>query len=96
MCMECNIHGIHVSGTRMSVQGTDGGSGMLSFILLALMIFQRQDNLREWVDSWRGVEMLVGWNRKGGLMVPNRLDFSYGPQLLPQLRWLLSKCKIFH
>jgi hypothetical protein len=60
------IHVIHIAGTRMISQGTDGlsrgdmltgvmgGADMLTFIPLALTAIERQPELMEWVDSWWG------------------------------------------
>jgi hypothetical protein len=60
------IHVIHISGTRMISQGTDGlsqgdmrtgvmgGADMLTFIPLALTAVEQQPELMEWVDSWWG------------------------------------------
>jgi hypothetical protein len=61
------IYGIHITGTRMISQGTDGlsqgdmltgvmgGSAMLTFIHLALTAIERQSELMEWVDSRWGM-----------------------------------------
>ena len=58
------IHFIHVAGTRMIVQGTDGlsrgdlsegvmkGMDMLSFIPLHLSVFERSKNLKSWFKEW--------------------------------------------
>jgi hypothetical protein len=60
------MHVIHIAGTRMISQGTDGlyrgdmltgvmgGADMLTFIPLALTAVERQPELMEWVDSWWG------------------------------------------
>jgi hypothetical protein len=60
------IHVIHIAGTRMIRQGTDGFSGgdmltgvmggadTLTFIPLSLTAFERHPELVEWVDSWWG------------------------------------------
>jgi hypothetical protein len=62
----CKIHVIHITGTRMISQGTDGlsrgdmltgvmgGAAMLTFIPLALTAIERQTELMEWVESWWG------------------------------------------
>jgi hypothetical protein len=72
MRMGWKIHVIHVAGTRMIEQGTDGlyrgdmmtgvmgGSDMLSFVPSALTAIERQDNLGEWVNSWWG-EVNASW-----------------------------------
>ena len=64
------IHIIHVSGTRMIAQGTDGcsrgsllegvmaGADMLSFIDLAKTSVERHPPLLDWVRSWTGLEDL--------------------------------------
>jgi hypothetical protein len=60
------IHDIHIAGTRMISQGTDGlsggdmltgvmgGANMLTLINLSLTAVERQPELMEWVDSWWG------------------------------------------
>ena len=62
----CKIHLIHVAGTRMIWQGTDGlsrgdrnagvmaGESMLSFIPLNKSALSRSRKLQEWVNSWGG------------------------------------------
>lgn len=58
------IHFIHVAGSRMISQGTDGlsrgdlsegvmrGVRMLSFVPLHLTCFQRSDRLKGWITDW--------------------------------------------
>ena len=58
------IHFIHVAGTRMIVQGTDGlsrgdlgegimnGGNMLSYIPLHLNALERAPRLKQWIGSW--------------------------------------------
>ena len=58
------IYFIHVAGTRMISQGTDGlsrgdlregvmrGAGMLSFVPLHLSAVERSESLKSWVTSW--------------------------------------------
>jgi hypothetical protein len=60
------IHVIHIAGTQMISQGTEGlsrgdmltgvmgGAAMLTFIPLALTAVERQPELMEWVDSQWG------------------------------------------
>ena len=62
-CM-CSINLIHVSGTRMIEQGTDGlsrgdllegvlnGQRMLSFIPLHLSALEREPGLKDWISTW--------------------------------------------
>jgi hypothetical protein len=62
------IHVIHIAGTQMISQGTDGlsrgdmltgvmgGADMLTFIPLALTAVERPPELMGWVDSWWGTE----------------------------------------
>ncbi len=62
----CKIELVHVAGTRMIQQGTDGlsrgdmyegvmkGESMFSFIPLHLNAFARSDTLEEWISSWAG------------------------------------------
>ena len=57
---------IHVAGTSMIVQGTDGlsrvltmygfisGEDMMSFVYLNLITLQLLYNLPEWINSWWG------------------------------------------
>ena len=64
------IHIIHVSGTRMIAQGTDGasrgslmegvlaGKDMLSFVDLAKTALERHPPLLAWIRSWTGMENL--------------------------------------
>ena len=58
------LHIVHVSGTRMMQQGSDGlsrgnmmegvmrGDGMLSFIQLHKSALDEQKNLENWIRSW--------------------------------------------
>jgi hypothetical protein len=58
------LHLVHVAGTRMIAQGTDGlsrgsllegvarGEDVLSFIDLAQGAFKRSSTLRDFVQSW--------------------------------------------
>jgi hypothetical protein len=60
------IHVIHITGTLMICQGTDGlsqryrmtgvmgGSGMLTLTNVPLTTVERRPELMEWVDSWWG------------------------------------------
>jgi hypothetical protein len=60
------IHAIHITGTLMIYQGTDGlsqrykmtgvmgGAEMLTLIHSALATVERRPELMEWVDSWWG------------------------------------------
>jgi len=62
----CKIELVHVAGTRMIRQGTDGlsqgdmyegimkGESMFSFIPLHLNAFARSDTLEGWIGSWAG------------------------------------------
>ena len=62
MTGDCIIHMIHVAGTRMIYQGTDGlsrgdktsgvmaGESMLSFVPLHLSVLDRSPLMREWVN----------------------------------------------
>ena len=76
----CRIHFIHVAGTRMIYQGTDGlsrgdlmegvmkGETMLSHIPIALSAFERWEGLRIWVVSWVG-------------------EFGWKPEVLTPIGW---------
>ena len=71
--MECQmrLHFIHVAGTRMIEQGTDGlsrgelctgvmgGKTMLSFIPLHESAVDREPELLDWVTSWTGDEAVL-------------------------------------
>ena len=60
----CSLNIIHVAGTRMTVQGTDGlsrgdmlegvlkGRDMLSFVPLHLSAIDRNESRKDWVSSW--------------------------------------------
>ena len=60
----CSIHFVHVAGTRMIAQGTDGlsrgdmnegvmqGKGILQFIPLHLSALDRQRKLKTWIQSF--------------------------------------------
>ena len=60
----CKISFVHVAGTRMIAQGTDGlsrgemyegvmnGQSMLSFVPLHLGAVDRSPGLKEWINSW--------------------------------------------
>ena len=60
----CSINVIHVAGTRMIAQGTDGlsrgdllegvlkGHSMLSFVPLHKSAVERQPSLSNWIESW--------------------------------------------
>ena len=64
--MNCRtkLHFIHVAGTRMIAQGSDGlsrgnlsegvmrGTAMDSFIPLNETAFKRSSTLKEWIRSW--------------------------------------------
>ena len=62
----CSVNIIHVAGTRMIAQGTDGlsrgdllegvlnGRSMLSFIPLHLSAIEREPALKPWIESWAG------------------------------------------
>ena len=62
----CSVNIVHVAGTRMIAQGTDGlsrgdllegvlnGERMMSFIPLHLSAIEREPALREWISSWAG------------------------------------------
>ena len=64
MTCEFKLHVIHVAGTRMIEQGTDGmsrgdhgsgvmaGSPMLSYAPLNLSAIERSDTLLPWIQSW--------------------------------------------
>ena len=59
----CVIHFVHIAGTRMIVQGTDGisrgdfntgvmqGESMLSFVPIHLSALEREQNLRPWLEQ---------------------------------------------
>ena len=63
---KCMLHMVHVAGTRMISQGTDGlsrgdrnagimaGESMLSFIPLHRTAIQQSEMLLPWVKSWAG------------------------------------------
>jgi hypothetical protein len=77
----CLLHVIHVSGTRMIGQGSDGlsrgnlmegvmmGHSMISYVPLGLSAVQREPGLESWIKSWAGesIEMLdpEGWFERG-------------------------------
>ena len=60
----CSLNIVHVAGTRMISQGTDGlsrgdmlegvlkGRDMLSFVPLHLSPIQRDESLKKWISSW--------------------------------------------
>jgi hypothetical protein len=62
----CQVHLIHVAGTRMIWQGSDAlsrgdenagimaGEDMLSFVPLHKQAIDRSENLLPWVWSWCG------------------------------------------
>lgn len=64
MSYDCLIHLVHIAGTRMIWQGTDGlsrgdftsgvmgGEQMLSFVPLHLNVFERSSNAVDWIMSW--------------------------------------------
>ncbi len=66
MAAECRIFLIHVAGTRMIAQGTDGlsrgdqnagvmmGVDMLDYILLHRTAVERSPSVETWVHSWAG------------------------------------------
>jgi hypothetical protein len=68
----CKLHMIHVAGTRMIWQGTDGlsrgdkssgvmaGETMLSFIPLHLSVSDRSPACVDWISSWYSDQSLVG------------------------------------
>jgi hypothetical protein len=69
----CKIHLVHVAGTRMIWQGTDGlsrgdrnagvmaGEEMLSFVPLNRSAFNRSPMVKEWIDHWGGPENNDRW-----------------------------------
>ena len=92
----CSLKIIHVAGTRMIAQGTDGlsrgdmlegvlkGRAMLSFVPLHLTAIERESSLRSWIGSWV--------NQKGfkapEILQPNEW-FDKGRQYHPTLKELL-------
>ena len=64
MSYRCRIHIVHVAGTRMIAQGTDGisrgdmyegvmkGDSMLSHVPLAYSAVDRSPQLKKWINSW--------------------------------------------
>ena len=62
----CSVNIVHVAGTRMIAQGTDGlsrgdllegvlkGQRMLSFIPLHLSALEREPSLKDWITMWAG------------------------------------------
>ena len=64
MKYRCKIHIVHVAGTRMIAQGTDGisrgdmyegvlrGDSMLSHVPLGRSALERSPKLKEWIASW--------------------------------------------
>ena len=66
---KAKIHFVHVAGTRMIAQGSDGlsrgnvsegvmrGEAMSSFIPLNEGAFERSPSLKEWLRSWTGEEL---------------------------------------
>lgn len=73
MTGKCVIHMIHVAGTRMINQGTDGlsrgdktsgvmaGDAMLSFVPLNLTAFDRSEELKSWMTKLFLDEALLEW-----------------------------------
>ena len=71
------IHVIHVAGTRMIAQGTDGcsrgsllegvmsGMDMLSFVDLAKTALESHPPLLEWIRSWTGIPELEALTPEG-------------------------------
>ena len=69
---QCKIHVIHVSGSRMISQGTDGlsrgdlgegvmrGSSMLSFVPLHQNAQERSSSIINWIDSWLKPSLKMG------------------------------------
>ena len=62
----CSVNIVHVSGTRMIAQGTDGlsrgdllegvlkGEKMMTFIPLHVSAIEREPTLRDWISTWAG------------------------------------------
>ena len=70
------LHVVHVSGSRMIVEGGDGGSRggliqgvmagnqILEYIPLHLSSLEREPDLEKWIHSW--------WNKEQGPLVTLR------------------------
>jgi hypothetical protein len=83
-------HVIHIAGTRMISQGTDGlsrgdmmmgvmgGADMLTFIPLALTAVERQPELMEWVDSRWGTVNNSWLTPRDGMQVQSGLERMCG------------------
>ena len=66
----CKLHLIHVAGSRMIVQGTDGlsrgdvgegvmgGARMMSFVPLHLSVLERSPGMLQWIDHTFNMPML--------------------------------------
>ena len=84
------LHLIHVAGTRMICQGSDGlsrgnltegvmsGTDMLSFIPIQLNALERSLSLKEWLLSWTDPDLEFldpeGWFERGHGIVPGCMD----------------------
>jgi hypothetical protein len=81
MNQQCLIHLVHVAGTRMIGQGSDGlsrgnltegvmrGQSMMSFVPLGKSALTREPKLEAWIRSWAGDGLEVldpeGWFERG-------------------------------
>lgn len=79
--LHCMLHVVHVAGTRVIGQGSDGpsrgdltedvttGRLMISYVPLSQSALERSDNLESWLRSWAGTNLQVltptGWFLKG-------------------------------
>jgi hypothetical protein len=84
------IHVIHVPGTRMINQGTDGlsrgdqntgvmaGEAMLDFVPLAQNSLDRSPELQTWIRSWVGSNKEVG--KGASWQAPEFLTANYWPR----------------
>ena len=81
MRSSCKIHVIHVAGTRMIAQGSDGlsrgnlaegvmrGESMKDFVPINQDAFMRSPKLKEWINGWTGGQCTfldaAGWFTTG-------------------------------
>ncbi len=87
MRAKCKVHLIHVAGTRMIEQGSDGlsrgnftegsmrGKSIYDFIPIAKTAAQRSDGLMDWIRDWTGEKDLEFLDPEGW--------FDRGHDLLP-------------
>jgi hypothetical protein len=87
---QCLLNLIHVAGTRMIEQGSDGlsrgnltkgvmtGQSMLSYVPLGQTALEREPGLEKWIKSWAGDNIKVlspeGWFELGHGIVGHTRD----------------------